>query len=217
MTFLMIVTNFRPVGTDLRTGDFITETWFMALLISMVTVMVLLFAAMLLVRRRQMLAKKTMTPSRSNGAVLTTPLGLKNDAPLWLDKESLPEYASSTLPEYSKLTPQEYSRVDYNSLNGYVHQNGNVHLRQNPMDCNGRLPYNRKFIDYSCMEVQEYASANLTDGIADYAEVDPKAVEQENVTATSPAPYATTTLVTGTRRMGNSMVSSLLKFLIFFF
>lgn len=103
----------------MRPGDFITETWFMALLISMVTVMVLLFAAMLLVRRRQMLAKKTMTASRSNGAVLTTPLGMKQDVPLWLDKDTLPDYTTSTLPEYSKLNGhQEYSRVDYNSLNG---------------------------------------------------------------------------------------------------
>lgn len=43
-------------------SEFLTETWFMALLGSMVAVMVLLFAAMLLVRRRQLLTKKTTLP-----------------------------------------------------------------------------------------------------------------------------------------------------------
>lgn len=224
----------RPIGTDMRNGDFITETWFMALLISMVTVMVLLFAAMLLVRRRQMMAKKTMTPSRSNGAVLNTPL--KHEAPLWLDKETLPDY-SSTLPEYSKLNPQDYSRLDYSSLNGHVpqsHQNG-VNLVQNPLEYTrpDRLEYGSeknymmklggnilKYQDYNSMQVQDYASPNLGmeterhSQVADYAEVDANgaaavavAVAAQNG-ATSPAPYATTTLVTGTRRMGSSMVSN---------
>lgn len=86
-------------------NDFLTETWFIALLGSMVAVMVLLFAAMLLVRRRQLQMKKSTLPglhgtlinfealinfielillktnffleSRSNGAVLATPLSLK--------------------------------------------------------------------------------------------------------------------------------------------
>lgn len=187
----------------------------------MVTVMVLLFAAMILVRRRQMLAKKTMTPSRSNGAVLTTPLSGKHEAPLWLDKASIPDYVSSTLPEYSKLNSQEYSRVDYNSLNlqnEYVHQNGNVNLHQNPLEytvrpdrldyANSDKNYSRKYKDFGSMQVQEYASPNLDESaqIADYAEVDPNAAMRQSTEATSPAPYATTTLVTGRRRMGNSLV-----------
>jgi hypothetical protein len=55
----------QPIGLDpsltpgLTGGDFLTETWFIALLGSMVAVMVLLFAAMLLVRRRQLLNKKS--------------------------------------------------------------------------------------------------------------------------------------------------------------
>lgn len=43
-------------------NDFLTETWFIALLGSMVAVMVLLFAAMLLVRRRQLELKKSTFP-----------------------------------------------------------------------------------------------------------------------------------------------------------
>lgn len=219
----------------MHNGDFITETWFMALLISMVTVMVLLFGAMILVRRRQMLAKKTMTPSRSNGAVLNTPL--KHEAPLWLDKETLPDY-SSTLPEYSKLNPQEYSRLDYSSLNGhapkdYSHQNG-VNLVQNPLEYTrpDRLEYGSekgyviklgggvlKYQDYSSMQVQDYASPNLPvesdrhSQVADYAEVDANAATMQAGGATSPAPYATTTLVTGNRRMKNSLVKMYLTLL----
>lgn len=97
----------------MQSGDFITETWFMALLISMVSVMILLFGAMIFVRRRQLLSKKSLTPSRSNGAVLTTPLDVKHEAPLWLDKENLPDYSSTTLPEYSKLNPGVQKRKEY--------------------------------------------------------------------------------------------------------
>ncbi|XP_039293123.1 roundabout homolog 2 isoform X2 [Nilaparvata lugens] len=59
-------------------SEFLTETWFMALLGSMVAVMVLLFASMLIVRRHQLLNKKSTLPdSRSNGGILATPLSLK--------------------------------------------------------------------------------------------------------------------------------------------
>ncbi|KAJ8939803.1 hypothetical protein NQ314_010977 [Rhamnusium bicolor] len=214
--------NQRPVGADMQSGDFITETWFMALLISMVSVMVLLFGAMFLVRKRQMLSKKTMTPSRSNGGVLTTPMASKQEAPLWLEKETLPDY-SSTLPEYSKLTPQEYNRKEYNingvgpQCNGLLHH-GSVNLHSNPLHQNefsrpDKLEYSsekcypisrRNYKDYSNMQVQEYASPNLgpdsnrMSQIADYAEVDTNMCKQ-GTGSTSPAPYATTTLVAGKR------------------
>lgn len=53
------------------------------------------------------------------------------------------------------------------------------------------------------MQIQDYASPNLADGnaqIAEYAEVNAAQVTQNG-------PYATTTLVTGTRRIGSSLVS----------
>lgn len=60
----------QPIGSqggalnqeDYSGSDFLTETWFIALLGSMVAVMVLLFAAMLLVRRRQLQIKKSTLP-----------------------------------------------------------------------------------------------------------------------------------------------------------
>ncbi|XP_065157877.1 roundabout homolog 1-like isoform X1 [Atheta coriaria] len=205
----------RPINSNLEPVDFITETWFMALLISMVTVMVLLFAAMLLVRRRQLLSKKALPQSRSNGGVLTTPINGKLDPPLWMDKDNLPDY-TSTLPGYAKLSQQP----DYynNSLNGVgpkgKGKNGlSINLHTNPLH---QEKYSRpNQLDYDCGKdygnmqiVQEYASPNVENrngAIADYAEVDTN-LSGINGGAVSPAPYATTTLVTGNRRIGNSMI-----------
>ncbi|XP_031355084.1 roundabout homolog 1-like [Photinus pyralis] len=216
----------KPIGAEMQPGEFVTETWFMALLISMVTVMVLLFGAMMLVRRRQLLAKKALPASRSNGGVLSTPLALKQEAPLWMDKECLPEYAS-TLPEYAKLAAHDYSR-EYNSLNapnGLLAQSAhsNVNIHPNPMHqidfsrpdqnfkCFSEISrhYDKNLKDYSNMQVQDYASPTLgidsgRTSIADYAEVD-SATAVLPSGATSPAPYATTTLVTGSRRIANSL------------
>lgn len=212
----------RPIGPDLQTGDFITETWFMALLISMVTVMVFLFGAMLFVRRRQMLSKKGMPSSRSNGAVLSTPIGSKHETPLWLDKETPPDY-TSTLPEYAKLTQDYSGRPAYSSLNGGPH---GINLHTNPLhqkefsrpNCLGYNADNTSnsykadasLKDFCSMQVQDYASPNIdsnrTSQLADYAEVDASMMGTQNG-AVSPAPYATTTLVTASRRNGNSLVS----------
>ncbi|XP_074027541.1 roundabout 3 [Leptinotarsa decemlineata] len=205
----------RPIDADMQSGDFITETWFMALLISMVSVMVLLFGAMIFVRRRQMLSKKSMTPSRSNGGVLTTPLDSKHEAPLWMDKDNLPDYAN-TLPEYSKLTPREHQRTEYvfNGVTGSAF--GSVNLRSNPLHQSefarpDNLQYSsekyypvtgRKFDDFPNMQVQEYASPNLDtkmSQVPDYAEVNANMMDNDSG-AVSPAPYATTTLVAAGKR-----------------
>ncbi|XP_060521522.1 roundabout homolog 2-like [Cylas formicarius] len=211
----------RPVGADVHSGDFITETWFMALLISMVSVMILLFGAMFFVRRRQILSKKTMTPSRSNGGVLTTPLASKQEVPLWLDKDTLPDYTTS-LPEYSKLTPHEYTpgKNEY-ATNGNLPQsnNGSINLHSNPLhqkeysrpdnleySSEKGYPMGRKFKDYSAMQVQDYASPNIDNPrisqMPDYAEVD-ASLSNNDGGNTSPAPYATTTLVGGRKLIWN--------------
>ncbi|KAL1497250.1 hypothetical protein ABEB36_008242 [Hypothenemus hampei] len=209
----------RPIGHDLQSENFVTQTWFMALLVSMILVMVVLFGAMFIVRRRQLLSKKTMTPSRSNGGVLNTPLASKQEVPLWLDKD-VPDYAT-TFPEYSKLTPnQEYSqRSEYS--NGSLPQNklnGSINLHTNPLhfkeqytcrpdklEYESAYPAGRKFNEYNLLQVQEYASPNMGNErgsqIADYAEVDASLVGKDDGGSSSPAPYATTTLVTGSRRL----------------
>lgn len=51
----------RP-GVTMSASDLVSETWFIALLGSMVAVMVVLFSALLLVQRRQLLTKKTTLP-----------------------------------------------------------------------------------------------------------------------------------------------------------
>ncbi|KAL3274304.1 hypothetical protein HHI36_015709 [Cryptolaemus montrouzieri] len=215
----------RPIGADYHPGDFLTETWFLALLVSLISVMLLLFSAMLFVRRRQMLLEKTMTPSRSNGGVLATPLANKQETPLWLDK-NLPEY-TTTLPDYSKLSQNEFDGANGGApkCNGVYHGSHSINLHQNPLHSkeytrpdrldykseNG-YPMNSHFKDYGNMQVQEYASPNVesnrTSQNAEYAEVDPNVAMHSSSGATSPAPYATTTLVTGGRRIGNSMIWS---------
>ncbi|XP_024084741.1 protein sax-3-like [Cimex lectularius] len=120
----------QPIGQKPGIGpgpnDFLTETWFMALLGSMVAVMLLLFAAMLLVRRRQLLTKKTTLPgnSRSNGGILATPLSLKaavglphpmstamvphpHDSTLWIEPNR-----GSSWTHHSELEPADYAEVD---------------------------------------------------------------------------------------------------------
>lgn len=219
----------------MQSDNFVTETWFMALLISMISVMVVLFAAMFFVRRRQLLSKKTMTPSRSNGGVLSTPLASKQEVPLWLDKD-IPDYAT-TFPEYSKLTPnQEYNsqRNDYSNgslpnSNGNL-LNGSINLHTNPLHFKEQYaarpdkleygsesgyPVGRKF-DYNLLQVQEYASPNVGtergSQIADYAEVDATLANNNDGGNTSPAPYATTTLVTGSRRLVSNLLNSIILY-----
>lgn len=61
--------------------------------------------------------------------------------------------------------------------------------------------------DFGNMQIQDYASPNLTgenSHIAEYEEVNTNQVAQSG-------PYATTTLVTGTRRIGSSLVSIMKK------
>lgn len=224
----------------MQSGDFITETWFMALLISMVSVMIFLFGAMFFVRRRQLLAKKSMTPSRSNGAVLSTPLGTKQEAPLWLEKDPLPDY-SSTLPEYSKHPSDEYKRKGYlengaiTQSNG-IHYHGSINLHSNPLHQNEftrteNLEYSsekcfpissRKYEDFPCMQVQEYASPNVESNkmsqVADYVVVNANVCEaaRNNGGSTSPAPYATTTLVSGGKRMVKMKTKYFFKFAYIF-
>ncbi|XP_050311425.1 roundabout homolog 2-like [Anthonomus grandis grandis] len=206
----------RPIGADMQPDNFVTETWFMALLISMILVMVILFGAMFFVRRRQLLSKKTMTPSRSNGGVLSTPLATKQETPLWLDKD-VPDYAT-TFPEYSKLNPEYPGRNPEYSNGSLPTQNGNINLHTNPLHAQynrpdkleygseSGYPIGRKYNDYNLLQVQEYASPNVGNErgsqMADYAEVDANIGSvKAGSGSTSPAPYATTTLVTGSRRV----------------
>ncbi|XP_075217906.1 roundabout homolog 1-like [Lycorma delicatula] len=119
----------QPIGLDPSLGpagsEFLTETWFMALLGSMVAVMVLLFGAMLLVRRRQLLTKKTTLPdSRSNGGILATPLSLKSavglthplscppptDSSLWIESSRAP---SSEKDSTNQLLSSGQAMPDY--------------------------------------------------------------------------------------------------------
>lgn len=62
--------NRQPIGTKPGVGpgpnEFLAETWFIALLGSMIAVMCLLIGAMVLVRRRQLLTKKSTLPGTTS-------------------------------------------------------------------------------------------------------------------------------------------------------
>ncbi|KAF6206552.1 hypothetical protein GE061_017786 [Apolygus lucorum] len=124
----------QPIGQKPGIGpgpnDFLTETWFMALLGSMVAVMLLLFTAMMLVRRRQLLTKKSSLPdSRSNGGILATPLSLKaavglphpmsaalvphpHDSTLWIEPGRGPVWSGEANRMAEFLEPADYAEVD---------------------------------------------------------------------------------------------------------
>nr|CAI5851624.1 unnamed protein product [Callosobruchus analis] len=211
----------RPLDHH-TSGDFITETWFMALLVSMVSVMVLLFVAMVLVRRRQLANGKKVLTSRTNGHVLKGDCSTPQPPPLWLDKSTVPEYTitatdrGTPLPDYSKACAG-MRRNSKCLTNGSVPEyHGSINLQTNPLykefsrpdslhySSEKYYPITRKYKDYSCLQVQEYASPNLQPEktIADYAEVNTSGNHtRKNGGNTSPAPYATTTLVSGTKKM----------------
>ena len=62
-----------PGGLPVDNPDVLTQTWFVALLGSMVTVMILLFAAILLVWRRQQQRKSSMLSNIYGELKLTSP------------------------------------------------------------------------------------------------------------------------------------------------
>ncbi|VEN62788.1 unnamed protein product, partial [Callosobruchus maculatus] len=209
----------RPLDRH-PSGDFITETWFMALLVSMVSVMVFLFVAMMLVRRRQLAnGKKSLTP-RTNGHIVKGDSAPSQPPPLWLDKSAVPEYSANgdrntPLPDYARACAG--IRRDSKALaNGSIPEyHGSINLQANPLhpefsrpeslhySSEKYYPIMGKYKDYSCMQVQEYASPNLhPEKSDDYAEVNTSGNNGgDNGGKTSPAPYATTTLVAGAKKM----------------
>lgn len=167
-------------------ADFLTETWFIALLGSMVAVMVLLFAAMLYVRRRHMMTKKSLSNTpRSNGAVLNTPLSLK--ASIGGGLGGLP-YPFGLSQNQSTITSTTHAMDPTNLW----------------------LDKDQLSQTYTPAAVPDYA--RLTPNpMPDYAEVDAigfgaKLIQSDN--AKSPAPYATTTLIGSARSQNGSMVST---------
>lgn len=99
-------------------GELLTETWFMALLGSMVAVMVLLFSAIIFLHRRQHRANKEtflgFYDCGPNGPVLTTPLTLKAS-------EGMPHPLSAPLPPPLCLVPQDTYGAKYRGVSPGAH------------------------------------------------------------------------------------------------
>ncbi|XP_068082136.1 roundabout homolog 2-like [Anabrus simplex] len=204
----------RSSNPNLNGGDFLTETWFIALLGSMVAVMVLLFAAMLLVRRRQLLTKKSTLPglheSRSNGGVLATPLSLK--AAIGLAHPSNAT-SHSSIPHDSSLWIENRP-----GPNGWRHSEASD--RESCTMSESRLLNNGSIIVTALNDYAETGiakSSDSSDATPAYAEVEAThaslttfqgrrgymedrcsgGLPSDN--SNSPAPYATTTLVGSSR------------------
>ncbi|XP_054272465.1 roundabout homolog 2-like [Macrosteles quadrilineatus] len=84
------------------TPKFVTETWFVVVLMSLVAIMCLLFAALLFVRRRQLDAKMTALPEHTV-TVLQEPKPLLSE-PL---SDSKVAEVKVTTPDYAEVTHQQ--------------------------------------------------------------------------------------------------------------
>ncbi|XP_049771254.1 protein sax-3-like [Schistocerca cancellata] len=201
--------NRQPVGNDpslspgISGNDFLTETWFIALLGSMVAVMALLFASMFLVRRRQLMAKKTtLHDSRPNTNVLPAPLNLKaavgltpssHDSSLWIENRPTPScWRSSetrTITTGGSVTPTMKECID-----------------------NGMLEPTPAYAETGIRSTPSYEAGDTqaeNEHMPAYAEVDAAHTTLSTFQGyrngdESPAPYATTTLVGSSRHnIGN--------------
>lgn len=214
----------QPMGHDpslnpgMSGSDFLTETWFIALLGSMVAVMVLLFAAMLLVRRRQLLSKKSTLPnlhdSRSNGGVLTTPLSLKAAVGL---PHPLANASHGSLPHDSSLWIENRHGPPTSWRHSETSDKETCSMSESRLLNNGSI-VTTTLNDYAETGMLKSAASPSSETTPAYAEVDAShaalttfrcdercsgAMGSEG--SGSPAPYATTTLVGSSRGHINNL------------
>ncbi|PNF20482.1 hypothetical protein B7P43_G06268 [Cryptotermes secundus] len=192
----------------------------------MVAVMVLLFAAMLLVRRRQLLTKKStlsnIRDSCSNGGVLATPLSLKAAAGL---PHPLTMPAPHSLPQDSSLWIENRPNCWRNSENS---DKDTRSLSESRLLHNGSI-VTATLNDYAETGMLKQAGSGSgintpgSDAMPAYAEVDPNHMAAlttfqghrgcdercggpgSSDGSSSPAPYATTTLVGSSRHHLNGL------------
>ncbi|KAJ9575392.1 hypothetical protein L9F63_025657, partial [Diploptera punctata] len=199
------IVNDPSLTPGLSGSDFLTETWFIALLGSMVAVMVLLFAAMLLVRRRQLLTKKstlTNLDSRSNGGVLATPLSLKSGT-------GLPHPLTTPTPHSS--LPHDSSLWIENRPNCW--RNSENSDKDSRSLSESRLLHNGSIITAT---LNDYAETGILKSGGSESGINTpgshRGCSEERCGgpgssdgSSSPAPYATTTLVGSSRQHINGL------------
>ncbi|XP_001948027.2 protein sax-3 [Acyrthosiphon pisum] len=150
--------------------EFVAEPWFILLLAGVITLMVILLAAVLFVRYRQLGAKKSHLGDSLNPAnKLSYSSGFKTS----LDVSHRGQVASFLQSEHSVSNSQRCLFIDANSC----HKPNWMH---HDIDSN-----------------EKDSSQQLLPEIADYAEVNPNTMSTflKDRELSSPAPYATTTLV----------------------
>ncbi|XP_050437728.1 protein sax-3-like [Adelges cooleyi] len=150
--------------------EFVAEPWFIVLMAGVITLMLLLFAAVLFVRYRQMDAKKSHLGDTLNPAnKLSYSSGFKTT----LDVAHRGQVSAFLQSEHSAANSQRCLFIDSNSY----HKHNWTH---HDIDNN-----------------EKDSSQKLLSEIADYAEVNPNTMSTflKDRDLSSPAPYATTTLV----------------------
>lgn len=156
---------------DMKNSDFFSEPWFFILLTSMILVMVLLFIAMFLVRRKQLNSKKSsFFETRSNGAILGTPVSLKATV-------GLPHpISASLLPPLNSRKEDASFWIDGSKSQNYISENSSWRQSEYSEKETAQLP------DYA-----EVTAARPNGSFSTFGEK----IEEPS----SPAPYATTTLL----------------------
>ncbi|KAI9583995.1 hypothetical protein GQX74_010330 [Glossina fuscipes] len=139
-----------PINRDIA-DDFLTQTWFIVLLGSIIAIIVFLFGVLVLIKRYQFIKQTSLGSLHGNhaiGAVRKFPTLPLNANGVWIDptggvwrqtgspcttKEQLPDYAQVTgqgqmpLPDYERLTPlnmPDYAEVACSTFKNPNSSNG---------------------------------------------------------------------------------------------
>ncbi|XP_050532372.1 roundabout homolog 2-like [Daktulosphaira vitifoliae] len=165
------ISNFNDVINDHEEiKEFVAEPWFIVLMAGVITLMILLFAAILYVRYRQLDAKKAHLGDSLNPV---NKLSYSSSFKTTLDAAHRGQVSAFLQSEHSVSNSQRCLFIDSNS---YHKHNWTHHdIENNEKD-----------------SIQK-----LLPEIADYAEVNPNTMSTfvKDRDLSSPAPYATTTLV----------------------
>ncbi|KAL9929191.1 roundabout 3 isoform 2-T2 [Glossina fuscipes fuscipes] len=183
-----------PINRDIA-DDFLTQTWFIVLLGSIIAIIVFLFGVLVLIKRYQFIKQTSLGSLHGNhaiGAVRKFPTLPLNANGVWIDptggvwrqtgspcttKEQLPDYAQVTgqgqmpLPDYERLTPlnmPDYAEVACSTFKNPNSSNGsNGGVTTAASNVNGLATTNGSA--YDAVQQTSNNNASLYDSCGAYA------------------------------------------------
>ncbi|XP_037886282.1 uncharacterized protein LOC119635525 isoform X2 [Glossina fuscipes] len=183
-----------PINRDIA-DDFLTQTWFIVLLGSIIAIIVFLFGVLVLIKRYQFIKQTSLGSLHGNhaiGAVRKFPTLPLNANGVWIDptggvwrqtgspcttKEQLPDYAQVTgqgqmpLPDYERLTPlnmPDYAEVACSTFKNPNSSNGsNGGVTTAASNVNGLATTNESA--YDAVQQTSNNNASLYDSCGAYA------------------------------------------------